>query len=186
MLSGCVTILDPIALILIQQFGGQFGRERLFSSIGMAIFSPLTGVLIDSFSYSGYTDYSAAFYAYDILLIISIGTVMLMPLVPSLPADNILQGTIAILRMPHVVLFIFFLFLLGNFWGFIESYVFLYLKELGASNYLLGVTVTVGTISSMPFLYGAEKLTKKFGHINIIVAAFFTHAVRLMGYSFIE
>jgi len=72
------------------------------------------------------------------LLIVSIGTVALMPIVPSLPADNILQETLAILKMPHVVLFIFFLFLLGNFWGFIESYVFLYLKELGASNYLLG------------------------------------------------
>jgi len=53
MLSGCVTIIDPIALILIQRFGGEFGRERLFSSFGMALFSPLTGVLIDIFSYSG-------------------------------------------------------------------------------------------------------------------------------------
>lgn len=61
-----------------------------------------------------------------------------MPPAPRLPADNILKDTLAIIKMPHVVLFIIFLFLLGNFWGFIESYVFLYLKELGASNYLLG------------------------------------------------
>lgn len=61
-----------------------------------------------------------------------------MPLVSRLPADNILTDTLAIIKMPHVVLFIIFMFLLGNFWGFIESYVFLYLKELGASNYLLG------------------------------------------------
>ncbi|KAL0273281.1 UNVERIFIED_CONTAM: hypothetical protein PYX00_005990 [Menopon gallinae] len=187
MLSGCVTIMDPIALVLIQQYGGEFGRERLFSSIGMAIFSPLTGVLIDYNSEDlGYTDYSAAFYTYDALLAISIITVAIMPLAPRLPADNILMDTLAIIKMPHVVLFILFLFLLGNFWGFIESYAFLYLKELGASNYLLGITVTIGTISSMPFLYGAEKITKKFGHINIIVSAFFLHAVRLMGYSFIE
>jgi len=30
------------------------------------------------------------------------------------------------------------IFVLGNFWGFIESFLFLYLKELGAPNYLLG------------------------------------------------
>lgn len=65
-----------------------------------------------------------------------------MPLAPRLPADNILMDTLAIIKMPHVVLFIIFLFLLGNFWGFIESYVFLYLKELGASNYLLGKLLT--------------------------------------------
>ena len=42
--------MDPIALSLIEEHGGQFGRERLSSNIGMAIFSPLTGLLIDYFS----------------------------------------------------------------------------------------------------------------------------------------
>jgi len=63
---------------------------------------------------------------------------------------------------------------------------FLYLKELSASSALLGITVTVGTISSLPFLYGAEKITEKIGHTNIIIIAFVAHAARLVGYSFIE
>ena len=121
-----------------------------------------------------------------------------------MPADHILKDMLRLLKLPHVTAFIFFLFMLGNCWGFIESYFFFYLKELGASNYLLGefhkkkknswnnktkfigVTVSVATISSIPFLYGAEKISKKIGHVNIIVIAFFSHAARLMGYSFIE
>lgn len=47
MISASVTVMDPIALTLIQKHGGEYGRERLFSTIGMAIFSPLTGILID-------------------------------------------------------------------------------------------------------------------------------------------
>jgi hypothetical protein len=47
MLSGGVSMLDPIALTMIQKYGGEFGRERLFSTIGMAIFSPLAGLLMD-------------------------------------------------------------------------------------------------------------------------------------------
>lgn len=50
MLSGGVTMLDPIALTMIQKYGGEFGRERLFSTIGMAIFSPLAGLLMDQSS----------------------------------------------------------------------------------------------------------------------------------------
>jgi len=50
MLAASVTVMDPIALSLIQRYGGQFGRERLFSTVGMALFSPLTGWLIDSMS----------------------------------------------------------------------------------------------------------------------------------------
>jgi len=42
-----VTMLDPIALTMIKKYGGEFGRERIFSTIGMAIFSPITGFLID-------------------------------------------------------------------------------------------------------------------------------------------
>ncbi|XP_065356883.1 uncharacterized protein LOC135951205 isoform X2 [Calliphora vicina] len=187
MLSAGVTIMDPIALTMIEKYGGDFGRERLFSSIGMAIFSPITGIMIDYFSRGlGYTDYSAAFYTYDILLIISTVSVLMMPLGEKLPADNVFRDLWNLLKMPHVITFIFFLFILGNFWGFIESFLFLYLKELGAPNYLLGITITVGTVSSIPFLYGAEKITRIFGHVNLIIIAFFSHAGRLVGYSFIE
>ncbi|KAI5748763.1 hypothetical protein M8J76_001727 [Diaphorina citri] len=187
MLSASVTVMDPIALTLIQEYGGEFGRERLFSTVGQAIFSPLTGLLIDYRSRQvGHTDYSSAFYLYDILLAISMLTVLMMPLGAKVPADNIMKDLMRLLRLPHVITFIFFLFVLGNCWGFIESYLFLYLKELGAPNYLLGITVSVGTMSSIPFLYGAEKITKQIGHVNIIIVAFFSHAVRLIGYSFIE
>ncbi|PSN42180.1 hypothetical protein C0J52_09859 [Blattella germanica] len=144
MLSGGVTMLDPIALTMIQKYD--------------------------------YTDYSAAFYTYDILLVISAVTILLMPIGVNLPADNIMRDLLRIVRLPPVLLFIFFMFSLGNFWGFIESFLFLYLKELGATNYLLGITVTVGSLSSIPFLYGAGKIMKKFGHVNIIIIAFFSHA----------
>lgn len=45
--SALVTVMDPVALTMVQHYGGEFGRERLFSIIGMAIFSPITGFLID-------------------------------------------------------------------------------------------------------------------------------------------
>lgn len=187
MLSAGVTIMDPIALTMIEKYGGDFGRERLFSSIGMALFSPITGFLIDMNSRRlGYTDYSAAFYTYDILLVISAVTVYLMPLGTKLPAEDIFRNLLNVLSIPRVLLFILFLFILGNLWGFIESFLFLYLKDLGAPNYLLGITVTVGTISSIPFLYGSEKITKKIGHVNTIIIAFFAHAGRLVGYSYME
>ncbi|XP_018322678.1 uncharacterized protein LOC108735277 [Agrilus planipennis] len=187
MLSAGITIMDPVALTMIEKYGGDFGREKLFSSLGMALFSPITGALIDYNSRRlGYTDYSAAFYTYDVLLFIAGITVLIMPLGTKLPADNLFRDLFNIFKMPHIIIFIIFLYILGNFWGFIESFLFFYLKDLGAPNYLLGITVTVGTVSSMPFLYGAERITSKIGHVNVIIIAFFAHAARLMGYSFIE
>lgn len=91
-----------------------------------------------SLALSGYTDYSAAFYAHDILLLTAAVAIMAMPIGVKLPADDLLRDVWSILKMPHVTVFIFFMFLLGNYWGYIESFLFLYLKELGAPNYLLG------------------------------------------------
>ena len=75
---------------------------------------------------------------YDVLLVISILTVLWMPVGPKMPVDNIMTDMLKLLKLPHIIGFIFFMFALGNLWGFIESYLFLHLKELGASNYLLG------------------------------------------------
>lgn len=187
MLTAGVTIMDPIALALIEKHGGDFGKERLFSSLGMAIFSPLIGYLIDVRSSKlGHTDYSAAFYAFDVLLVISAGAAAMMPLETKLPSDNVFKDLFNIFKIPKVVVFLIFMYILGNLWGFLESYLFFYLRDLGAPTSLLGITVTVGTISSLPFLYGAERIASTIGHVNIIIMAFFAHAVRLMGYSFIE
>ncbi|KAK9891521.1 hypothetical protein WA026_014758 [Henosepilachna vigintioctopunctata] len=187
MMTAGVTIMDPIALHMIEKYGGDFGKEKFFSSLGMALFSPITGIFIDMKSEGlGYTDYSPAFYAHDILLTISAAAVFLMPLGDKLPADHAFKNIRLILSSPTIAIFIAALCVLGNLWGFIESFLFFYLRDLGAPNYLLGVTVTIGTLSSLPFLYGAAQITEKIGHVNIIIIAFFAHALRLVGYSVIE
>jgi hypothetical protein len=68
-----------------------------------------------------------------------------------------------------------------------------YLRDQSLSDYnqyiksiYPGITVTVGTLSSIPFLYGADAITARIGHVNVIIVAFFSHAARLVGYSFIE
>lgn len=121
---------------------------------------------------SGYTDYSAAFYAHDILLLTAAVAIMAMPIGVKLPADDLLRDVWSILKMPHVTVFIFFMFLLGNYWGYIESFLFLYLKELGAPNYLLGklthtVLVTTKGNKTFPLKLKSFELYKR----NLKVAA---------------
>ncbi|XP_058447076.1 uncharacterized protein LOC131427682 isoform X2 [Malaya genurostris] len=187
MLTATLTITDPMALAMIEQQGGDFGREKLFSSVGMAIFTPLTGLLIDYFSEGVHsTNYNPAFYTYDILLGLSLISVMFLPIGKKLPSENIMKNLFQILQHPHVLVFIFFLFFLGSFWGFIESYLFVIMKEMGSPNYLLGLTYTVGTVASIPMMYLTGPITKKVGHVNLLVVAFFAHALRILGYSFIH
>jgi hypothetical protein len=43
-----------------------------------------------------------------------------------------------LLKYPELVVFLLMIFILGTMWGFVESYLFIFLKELKAPNYLLG------------------------------------------------
>ncbi|XP_055540675.1 uncharacterized protein LOC129727167 [Wyeomyia smithii] len=187
MLTATVTIVDPMALTMVEQHGGDFGREKLFSSLGMAIFTPLTGLLIDYFS-EGHsaTNYQPAFYTYDTLMALSLISVLFLPIGQKLPSENIMKHLCEVLQHPHVLVFIMFLFFMGSFWGFIESYMFVIMKEMGSPNYLLGLTYTVGTATSIPMMYLTNPITKKVGHVNLLVVAFFAHALRILGYSFIH
>ncbi|KXJ81826.1 hypothetical protein RP20_CCG017872 [Aedes albopictus] len=187
MLIGSITITDPIALTMIEKYGGDFGREKLFSSAGMAIFTPLTGLLIDYYSKDhNSTDYTPAFYIYDVLLGLSLISVFLLPVGKKLPSASIMKHLWDILRLPHVLMFLFFLFFLGTFWGFIESYLFVIMKEMGSPNYLLGLTYTVGTVASIPMMYLTGPITRRVGHVNLLVVAFFAHATRILGYSLMD
>uniref|UniRef100_A0A182YAS0 MFS_1_like domain-containing protein n=1 Tax=Anopheles stephensi TaxID=30069 RepID=A0A182YAS0_ANOST len=188
MLASTLTITDPIALDMVEQHGGDFGREKLFSSVGMAIFTPLTGLMIDACSSGSEpreTVYTPAFYTYDLLLLGSLVSVSLMPIGRKVPSESVMKDTGRILRLPPVLAFLAFLFLLGNFWGFIESYLFVIMKAMGSPNYLLGLTYTVGTVASIPMMYLLERITQRVGHVNLLVIAFFAHALRILGYSWI-
>uniref|UniRef100_A0A182PSA3 Major facilitator superfamily associated domain-containing protein n=1 Tax=Anopheles epiroticus TaxID=199890 RepID=A0A182PSA3_9DIPT len=188
MLASTLTITDPIALDMVEQHGGDFGREKLYSSVGMAIFTPLTGLMIDACSSgSGPTEtvYTPAFYTYDLLLLCSLVSVSLMPIGRKVPSESVMKDSRRILRLPPVLAFLVFLFLLGNFWGFIESYLFVIMKAMGSPNYLLGLTYTVGTVASIPMMYLLVRITERVGHVNLLVVAFFAHALRILGYSWI-
>uniref|UniRef100_A0AAG5CQB0 Major facilitator superfamily associated domain-containing protein n=1 Tax=Anopheles atroparvus TaxID=41427 RepID=A0AAG5CQB0_ANOAO len=187
MLTSTLTISDPIALDMIEQHGGDFGREKLYSSVGMAVFTPLTGLMIDAASRGqNHTVYTPAFYTYDALLLCSLVSVWLMPIGHKAPSQNVLRDLGQLLRLPHVLAFLAFLFLLGNFWGFIESYLFVIMTAMGSPNYLLGLTYTVGTVASIPMMFLLNRITRRVGHVNLLVLAFFAHALRILGYSWIS
>ena len=62
--------------------------------------------------------------------------------------------------------FLFMTFVLGNCWGFVETFLFVYLKDdMGAPMSLLGLTITTGAVASIPVLYVADwvvdKVTRK-------------------------
>jgi MFS family permease len=70
---------------------------------------------------------------------------------------------------------------IGTVWGYLESFLFWLLQDLGASRTLMGLTITVGGLAGLPLLALSGPIIEKVGHANIICLGFLFYGVRLIG-----
>lgn len=69
----------------------------------------------------------------------------------------------------------------GTAWGYIESFLFWLIQDLGGSRSLMGITITVGGIAGIPLLALSGPIISKIGHANVLFIGFVFYAVRLVG-----
>ncbi|KAK2714784.1 major facilitator superfamily domain-containing protein 6-A-like [Artemia franciscana] len=181
------SMLDSTTLCKVRETGGQYGRQRLWATLGSAIASPLTGGLVDLMSrWRGFADYSITFYISDFLILLTMLSLFKVELLIEKAEDKFVKNVQRLIKLPDVDVFIVMMIVLGSMWGFIESFLFIFLKDLESPTYLLGLTVTASSITGIPFMYSSKWIMNKVGEINLIILAFLTYAVRLVGYSLIH
>ncbi|XP_047530500.1 uncharacterized protein LOC125066465 [Vanessa atalanta] len=179
-------MFEGAVIAIVRDQRADYGLQRLYGSIGGMISSPLSGLLIDYASRGkGYTDFRPAFYLYAVLKVVS-GVLMLsIDLEFKQPAQNLLEDVISVFRNVEIVALFIACFIMGTAWGYIESFLFWLLQDLGASRSLMGITITVGGIAGLPLLVLSGPIINKLGHANVLFIGFVFYAIRLMGYSLI-
>ena len=113
----------------------------------------------------GQPNYVASFLIADILLFISFVCALKIDMDLELPVNkDAMWGLRAILTNFEILLFLVMMFVCGSMYGFVETFLFVFLKEdLHAPMYLLGLTITTGAVVSLPFLYYSDAIVKKVG-----------------------
>lgn len=88
---------------------------------------------------AGDPDYSLLFYIADGLSVLVVLLISRLDVdVERMESGNFVAGVKRLVRLIDVDVFIFMMLLLGTCWGFIESFMFVFLMELKANSYLLG------------------------------------------------
>lgn len=187
-LATSFSMLDATAIKMVKKHHGDLGKQRLFGVIGQAICAVLAGIILDwTVIDKGYPDYSITFYLADGMFVV---VVILMSQLDvgveeHTEATKLMKSISKLIRLIDVDIFMIMMLLLGTCWGFLESFLFVYLTELNASSYLLGMTITFASIIGIPFLYVSDVIVRKIGSVNVIVLAFLAYCIRFFGYSFI-
>ncbi|XP_047486779.1 uncharacterized protein LOC125037619 [Penaeus chinensis] len=185
-LGSSFTMMDAVTLAQINKQGGEFGKQRVMTMVGFSIIPLIAGIIIDRIGEAtGIIDYMPAFYLGDALLLLSVVLVSRLPLEVELPEESLTKGLKEIVTRVEIDIFMVLILIMGTNYGFIESYLFVYLKELKAPNYLLGLTMTTGCMISIPMLFWADPIVAKMGRHNVFLVSFLAYAVRMFGYAYI-
>ena len=135
---------------------GSYGRQVVYKTLATAIVSPLVGVMMDKITaMTGSINYLAPFLISDVLLLCSLISLCFVDKDIGLPKSDTMKGVKLILSNVNILVFVIVVFLCGTNFGFVETFLFVYLKEdLNAPIYLLGLTITTGALGlSIFFLF---------------------------------
>merc|ERR1719422_2866374 len=193
-LASCFILLDAqtIQMCNVEEKHGKkgaYGRQILYKTLAQAVISPTVGAMMDYITaQQGQPNYVASFIIADIMLFISFVCALKIDMELELPINKDAMGGLrSILTNFEILLFLVMMFICGIMYGFVETFLFVFLKEdLHAPMYLLGLTITTGAVVSLPFLYYSDSIVKKVGTKIVIATALVAYAIRYVGYSYIN
>jgi len=184
--SSCM-MFEGAVVITIKQMGGDYGLQKLFGTFGAIIWGPVSGQIIDmASSASGAPNYAPVFYTFFVMRIICALLILKLNLSFKKPAKRVFKDLGKLIIKPHIFMFLVIFFLCGSVWGFLESYLFWFLEDLGSTKLMMGISLAIGTIAGIPLTIGSGAIIRILGNANVIVLALALYSLRLLGYSFIN
>ncbi|XP_074599701.1 major facilitator superfamily domain-containing protein 6-like [Brevipalpus obovatus] len=179
-----MSLVKATILTLVDKNKTEYGYQRVWASIANVFIPPLTGIAMDRAREAGSGDFLPCFIVYcSFKLTMALVTVFIkLDIKP--PATNVMSKLNQLIRSREVVIFLFYVTFIGSTWGFIETFIALFLEELNASRFAMGLCSTVAALSGIPFSIYAGFFERRLGHITILVIGLMVYSVRLLGYSF--
>ena len=205
--SSFAAIMDSHTVQILAAEGRreQYGKLRLFGAVGWGLTSIVVGAA-QSGNFLGIGKRNM-FLMYGALTLAAALSVTFMPPLPAKagphadtseaavaapaeasPADKreapLATRLRALLKL-HVGTFAAMVMCMGCLMGVITNFIFIWLEELGGDETLMGISLAVTCSTEVPLFYFSEALIKRWGHLNLLVAALVCYGIRLVIYAVI-
>jgi PPP family 3-phenylpropionic acid transporter len=141
-----------------------YGRIRLGGTIGFGIVATVAGSLAEN------SGLKIAFWSAAGFFFIAFVVSQKLVHGGEESGKSVDRGRITdLMRNPHFLLFLFIGLSGGISFATINSYLFPYMKELGAGESIMGLALTVGTIAEVPVLFFVSRFIKRYGAFALVV-----------------
>ncbi|KAL6053380.1 Major facilitator superfamily domain-containing protein 6 [Balamuthia mandrillaris] len=178
-------LLDNTVLLWLHSSGGgkeNYGRERLWGAISWGLLALIMGYVL---SIASTWFWGLAVYAIGMLLFVLALWLsrISFPEVQALPAWREVR---VLLANGRVVSFFFTIFIMGMGFCIISSFLFLFLREIGGSELLMGLSLVFTVATEIPFFFYAGWALRRFGVHALLVTAMLAYLLRLLAYSYLN
>jgi len=168
---------DSATMVMLADEKEMYGRVRLGGTIGYGLTAPIAGMFVQDYGLKW------AFWACAALFLLAF--IVSQKLVfGQVKADGPARGSArALLANPRWLLFLTLAVASGVALAAINTYFFPYMKELGAQESVMGLALTLGTLSEIPVLFFGNRLVKRFRPYGLLVLAMLVTVVRFLLYA---
>ncbi|XP_072019015.1 major facilitator superfamily domain-containing protein 6-A-like [Amphiura filiformis] len=183
------TIMDSSTQKLVQEHGGEFGRQRLWGAVAWGIWSPIAGLTIDSFKPTATLSnkYTPIFIMLVTFLLLCIIPVLMIKLPVHERPQSMSRHMFSLFLKPLFLMFLITTFVCGMILGIISAYLFIFLQdELNSPHYLMGLTLTLTCVAEVPVMFYAKKIIALLGYVNAMNLVLFTWGLRCFLYSTLQ
>jgi PPP family 3-phenylpropionic acid transporter len=174
--AGQLPLVEATTMDLSERHGWQYGRIRVWGSLGFITMAMLLGPLFDRVSIR------YVLHAVWILLLWNVVATARIPVSRPRPAGHGARLW-PLLRKPIIVLFFTCAFLMqvshGAYYGFFS----IFMKEMGYQPFAIGLLWSLGVVAEMLTLIGASWLLRRLGVAGVIVLCLALAFVRWFSYA---
>jgi PPP family 3-phenylpropionic acid transporter len=165
---------DNATMFMLGEKRDLYGRIRLGGTIGYAVAAPLAGLLVGRYGLR------AGFWSAAALFLIGMLLSRRFVHSQSKTASPALRGIRILLADPRWLLFLAVSLSSGLVLAGANTFFFPYMKGLGADTSLMGIALTIGTITEVPVLFFGDRLLRRLKPYGLFMLAMVISGIRLV------
>ncbi|MGB8251614.1 MAG: MFS transporter [Anaerolineaceae bacterium] len=176
--STLIPIIDSNTLLLLGNQRERYGSIRLWGSVGYVLTSLIGGELLNLLGLN------RLFPIFTLFMVIFLITIFWYPTGSRIPdsSTRLIGALRFMLRQPHWVVFTFSVLFLWVAASGMYNFLGVYMKDLGADEGLIGLTMAISGASEIPILFYGSRLLKRFAPRKMIAAAMLAYLMRMVLY----
>lgn len=148
------SIQDVIALESIEKTGWKYGAIRMAGTIGYAALSVPIGSIL-------YINIYFMFPLFVLFAFFSWAATYKIPNIKGHQSEGEKVSPVKLLKHKQLVLLTIFTFFIFLTLSYYSSFSTIYFKQIGADNFLIGITMFISSAAEIPFLLFADRIVKK-------------------------